>query len=116
VVVGRGGSRMKPIRVYITGPYTKGDVAQNVHAAIQAGDRLAQAGLFPFIPHLTHFWHLLYSHDWKFWLAQDFVWLEACDVLLRLPGESNGADLEVQRARELGMTVYWSVEAILKVL
>ena len=103
-------------KVYVAGPYSTGDVAQNVRNAILAADKLAQAGLFPSIPHLSHFWHLLCPHDWKFWLAQDFVWLEACDVLLRLPGESEGADLEVQRARELGMTIYWSVESILKVL
>ena len=107
---------MKPIRVYIAGPYSNGDVAQNVRNAILAADKLAQAGLFPLIPHLTHFWHLLCPHDWKFWLEQGLVWLESCDVLLRLPGESEGADLEMQRARELGMTIYWSVEAILKVL
>jgi hypothetical protein len=32
--------------------------------------------------------------------------LECCDVVLRIPGESRGADLDVARARELGLPVY----------
>ena len=99
-------------KVYIAGPYSKGDVAQNVRNAILAGNRLAQAGYIPFIPHLTHFWHLLCPHDWEFWLEQDFVWLEACDCLLRLPGESTGADLEMERAQELNIPVYLSIEGL----
>ena len=100
-------------KVYIAGPYTKDDVAQNVRKAVLAGDRLAQAGYVPFIPHLTHFWHLLCPHLWAFWMIQDMQWLEACDCVLRLPGESVGADREVERAQELGIPVYSSVEAVL---
>jgi len=32
--------------------------------------------------------------------------LERCDAILRIPGESTGADLDVQRARELGLRVF----------
>jgi hypothetical protein len=35
--------------------------------------------------------------------------LERCDAVLRIPGESRGADLDVARARELGLPVYRSV-------
>lgn len=100
---------MKSRLVYIAGPYTKGDVAQNVRNAILAADRLAKAGYVPFIPHLTHFWHLLCPHEWEFWLEQDLHWLEACDCVLRLPGESIGADREVEHAQELGIPVYLSI-------
>ena len=31
--------------------------------------------------------------------------IERCDVLLRLPGDSRGADMDVARARELGLPV-----------
>jgi len=103
-------------KIYIAGPYSGGDVAQNVRIAILAAHRLSQAGCIPYVPHLSHFWHLLCPRDVEFWYEQGLQWVEACDVLLRLPGESVGADLEVQRARELGMTIYWSVEAILREL
>ena len=101
-------------RIYVAGPYTKGDVVLNVRAAVFAADRLAQAGHAPFIPHLNHLWHLLCPHDWDFWCEQDLHWLEVCDCVLRLPGESVGADLEVQRAQELGIPVYWSVAEALR--
>lgn len=32
--------------------------------------------------------------------------LERCDAVLRIPGESKGADLDVQRARQLGLRVF----------
>jgi len=35
--------------------------------------------------------------------------LECCDAVLRIPGESHGADLDVVRARELGLAVYTDV-------
>jgi hypothetical protein len=31
--------------------------------------------------------------------------IERCDAVLRLPGESTGADMDVARARELGLRV-----------
>ena len=38
--------------------------------------------------------------------------LERCDAVLRLPGESRGADLDVARARELGLPVYFSIDEL----
>ena len=35
--------------------------------------------------------------------------LERCDALLRLPGASRGADMDVERARALGLPVYSSI-------
>ena len=105
---------MRSKRIYIAGPYTKGDVAINVRVAILAGNKLAQVGYVPFIPHLSHFWHLLYPRLTEFWYQYDFAWLELCDCLVRLPGESVGADLEVRRAKDLGIPIYWSVEAALE--
>jgi hypothetical protein len=78
--------------VYVASPYTKGDVAVNVRNNIEAADRLAVAGFAPFVPLLTHFWHLLFPHPYEFWCKQDMDWLERCDAIVRLPGESSGAD------------------------
>jgi hypothetical protein len=100
------------MRIYVAGPYTKGDVAVNVRNAILAGEQVAAMGHIPFIPHLTHFWHLVCPHDVKFWYEQDLVWLRQCEALLRLPGESTGADEEVRLAQELGLPVFRSIERI----
>ena len=101
-------------RIYVAGPYTKGDVAVNVRVAIAAGNALAEAGALPFIPHLTHFWHLCCPHNWQFWLGYDLEWLRLCDAVLRLPGESTGADLEVMEAERLGKPVLCSVGETLR--
>lgn len=47
------------------------------------------------------------------WLRLDNYWLEVSDVVLRLPGESNGADKEIELANELMIPVFYSVEDFL---
>jgi hypothetical protein len=38
--------------------------------------------------------------------------LEKCDAVLRIPGESKGADIEMNKAREMGKTIFMSLEEI----
>jgi hypothetical protein len=38
--------------------------------------------------------------------------LEKCDAILRIPGESRGADLEMGKARDLGKIIFNSLEEI----
>ena len=103
------------MKIYIAGPYTKGDVAENVRAAIFAANYVAHLGHFPFVPHLTHFWHLVLPNPYDFWITQDLEWLKVCDAILRLEGESTGADNEVKAAQQMGLPVYHSVLDIPKV-
>jgi hypothetical protein len=102
------------MKIYIAGPYTKGDVALNVRAAIFAGSHVANLGHIVFIPHLTHFWHLLTPEKYDFWMKQDEAWLRECDALLRIGGESSGADKEMSIAEKLGLIIYHSVFEIPK--
>lgn len=97
------------MKVYVAGPYTQGNVTMNVRAAIKVADALAVLGHTPYIPHLTHFWDLISPKPYDWWLRYDAVWLQECDVLLRLPGESNGADLEMKLAEERHMPVVRSI-------
>lgn len=92
--------------VYIAGPYTRGDVIVNVRAAIEAADEVARAGFIPYLPHTTALWHLVCPHDVDFWYAYDLEWLQKCDALLRLPGDSTGADNEVAFAQEHEIPVF----------
>lgn len=103
------------MKIYVAGPYTKGDVALNVRNAIYAGSYIANLGHFPYIPHLTHFWHMLIPHEYEFWMKQDEAWLKECDALLRLEGESSGADQEMSEAERLGLVIYHSVFEIQRV-
>lgn len=38
---------MNAVRVYVAGPYTKGDVCENVASAVRAADRLFELGYYP---------------------------------------------------------------------
>lgn len=98
------------MKVYIAGPYTKGDVAQNVRRAIEAADELAAYEFCPYVPHLTHFWHLISPKEYDWWLQYDAMWLLDCAAVLRLPGESDGADEEVKLAEQAGIPVAHSID------
>ncbi|HEY9757655.1 MAG TPA: DUF4406 domain-containing protein [Oculatellaceae cyanobacterium] len=39
--------------------------------------------------------------------------IERCDAVLRVPGESNGAELDVKVARQLGLKVFYSLDELL---
>lgn len=101
-------------RVYIAAPYTLGDVAKNVNRVIKVADELVKAGYIPYIPHLTHFWHLVSPKEYDFWLEYDHSFIDHwAQILLRLDGDSDGADGEARRARELGLPVYYSLGELL---
>lgn len=102
------------IKVYIAGPYTKGDVAINVRNALTAAEELTIKGFIAYVPHLNHFWHLVHPHDVEFWYQYDFHWLEVCDCLLRLPGESQGADEEMRRMIKLDRPVFLDIDSLVE--
>lgn len=104
------------MRVYIAGPYSQGDPVLNVRTAVTVADQIAEAGGFPFVPHLSHLWHTISPHKYEFWIAQDMEWLEACDIVYRIAGESTGADGEVKRAEELEIPVYFDLDKLLTMM
>jgi hypothetical protein len=100
----------KKLKVYVAGPYTIGEQFDNVRIAIIAGNELYNMGFVPFIPHLNSLWNLVSPRHYQDWLAYDREWLDVCDIVLRLPGPSCGAQCEVERAREQGKPVFHSIE------
>jgi hypothetical protein len=91
------------VKVYIAGPVTHGDQEANVRAALAAADLVLAAGHWPYVPHLSWYWHRVSPKDYEVWMALDEVWLRACDAILRVPGSSPGADREVALAESLGL-------------
>lgn len=122
-------------RIYIAGPISKGDLCENINRATAAFVALAKAGFAPLCPHWS-----VYSKpcSWSCtggaaaggdvlckattmgndqmthadWMGVDLPWVAVCDAVLRLPGESTGADLETACAREHGIPVFASVEEL----
>lgn len=97
--------------VFIAGPYT-GDQGANVRASCIAADQLTAAGFVPFNPLLYHFADLITPHKEEDWKALDLEWLSRCDALVRLPGDSRGADEEVAYALEHGIPVFNSLDSL----
>lgn len=100
------------MRVYCAGPYTSPYPIYNIRNAIEVAEAVAAKGHTPFVPHLTGFWDLISPHPYDFWMAYDLEWLKACDIVLRFPGASSGADQEVEDALRLGIPVVYSVEEL----
>lgn len=105
---------IKKPKVYIASAYTLGDKVANVNVQIHAADRLMNEGYMPFAPLLSHYHDMECPRDYESWMEYCFAWLEDCDYLVRLPGESSGADREDEYARKLGIPVYYSIEELLK--
>lgn len=106
-------------RVYIAGPISKGDIFANIDQARDAGKRLIRAGYSPLVPHLTCYMDGDYPNaaaggfTADEWYGVDFPWVLCSDAVLRLPGESVGADMETQLADKHGIPVYHDVEKLL---
>ena len=102
------------LMIYVASPYTvpAGKQLSNVYRSIDAAEELMKAGYCPVVPLYSHFHHGAYPHSWEEWLAIDIEKLIRCDAVLRLSGESKGADLEVREAKKRDIPVFESIEEI----
>ncbi len=96
-------------RIFVSGPYTLGDVAVNVRRAMDWADILIDRGYVPYVPHLSHFMHINNPRTYEEWIRIDNAWLLICDGVLRIQGESAGADNETFLAVKNGIPVFQSV-------
>lgn len=123
-------SHKKRKRVYLAGPIVKGDLGDNITQAVDAMITLMKKGLAPFCPHLSCFSGGIVGYadghyfaqaevlpagtKLKDWYGMSMAWVEVSEALLRLPGEGKGSDAEVERAKELGIPVFYSVRDVVK--
>lgn len=96
--------------VYISGPYSTGDVVLNVRKAIEVGDAVAELGFAVFIPHLSMLWHTVRPHEYEFWMKQDLMWVKFCKGMVRIEGKSPGGDREVSEAAKNKIQVFAGLE------
>lgn len=108
------------VRVYVSGPITNGGTAskwavrRHVHDGMRAGQELIRRGFAPLIPHLDQLMQNAGYTDTTYeqWMGVDLAWVGVSDALLRLPGDSAGADREVALARELGIPVFTDIDSL----
>ena len=99
---------MKWPRLYLSGPITHGCRTTNFATGCTAHEELLKRHFAVYNPMLSmmhpNAWQI--SHDT--WLQSDLAWVEVADVVLRLPGESEGADRECSYAATLDIPVVYS--------
>lgn len=102
------------IKVYIASPYIIGEKIKNVETQLKVAHKLMDHGFIPFIPLLSHYTNVYKERPYKDWIEQDLEWLQVCDFVLRLPGESKGADIEVAYAIKNEIPVVYDVDEFIK--
>lgn len=113
--MGTEGKEGGVIRIYVAGPYTATEVAEvesNVQKAIDAGEALAQCGYAALVPHLNRYWDLRHPHSYSHWMDWCLSWLAVADAVLRIPGNSPGAEREVDYAEKHNIPVFSSIESL----
>lgn len=112
-------------RIYIAGPYSNGEtqskqhVEANVMVARATARELVVAGFHPVTPHLTHYIDncpclVDAKITYERWMEHCLADLETCDCVLRLRGDSKGADRECCRAVDLEMPIYRTVKELVE--
>ena len=107
-------------RVYISSPYSKGDLVGNVRVQMDAFHQLIKSKLvLPVAPLWSHFQHLVHPLSWKEWIDYDLALIEAgsFDACLRLPGAdpstpSSGADLEESVFHAMQLPVFYDLVSV----
>lgn len=97
---------------YVAGPYTRPDPVLNTRDAGLAADQVLKLGAVALVPHLSLLHHAISPRPYEDWIRIAMQMLSRCDVVLRIPGESPGADREVALARELRLTVVTSLAGL----
>jgi hypothetical protein len=116
----------KPLTILVAGPYRSGTnddpelMQQNLERLEVTALALFRAGHIPLIgewlalPLLKEAGSKKPGDD----IYQEILYpiahrlITKCDAVLRMPGESNGADNDVKVARELGLKIYYQLEDI----
>lgn len=102
--------------IYIAGPYqshSANGVFENIIKARAVACELWHKGYAVICPHMnTAFMDGDGTDD--LFLDGDLEIMSFCDAVLRLPGESIGADIEVNQAREWCIPVYFSIAELEK--
>jgi len=108
-------------KVYVAGKYNDDNVIavlENMRLGMKVSAELMTRGFAPFCPWLDYHFVLMRPESVKI-TVEDYqkysmAWLEVSDCVLLLSNwwRSRGAIKEVDRAKELGIPVYYSINEI----
>lgn len=100
--------------IYLASPYAAyANPQESVNVQIDAFAILRDLGHEPIAPLLCHYIDQRHPASYERWLQWCLAMVGVSDVVLRLPGDSDGADREVAEARRLGKPVYYSIDELM---
>lgn len=114
------GARLK---VYVSGPISNGgsrtdeaSIDSWCHLAASAAQELIEKGFAVLWPHGTVWMERLtgIKNHHGVWIENDLPWVLSADAVLRIPGDSTGADAECEAARNAGIPVFRSVPELVE--
>lgn len=94
--------------VYISAPYSASP-QECVSRVIDVANQLIINGYTPLVPHLYHFIDQVHGHDYDTWMTMCLNLVMVSDAVLRLSGESKGADRETELAKHMEIPVYETI-------
>lgn len=110
-------------RVYVAGSYSADNVLKilnNIKIGTRKSVDVLLAGYAPFCPWLDHQFQF-YLKENETLAIEDYyeysmAWLEVSDAVLVLPNYENskGTIAEIERAKELGIPVFYSLEELME--
>ena len=113
------------MRIYVAGPYSPQspskhtciqEAAHNVDRAIRVALVLISKGHYPFVPHLTHYIHVSSACQRelgeRFYYEYDNTFLDHWAEALFYMGSSKGADAELERAKRLGLKIFYDFSEV----
>lgn len=70
------------IKVFISSPYTLGDVAVNVRNQMLISDKLIDLGFAPFTSLYYHFQHMFNPKNYEVWMKLDFELMKLLNIMI----------------------------------
>lgn len=107
--------KVKPL-IYVSGPITLNPFGC-VRESMPVFEWLLDHDYTPFMPQWSVIAEIVKSLPYEKWMEYDLRVIRYCDALVRLLGESPGADRECAFAEEIGIPVFqWDADGMTSLL
>jgi len=103
--------RERPL-IYVAG-YFSANPMHGTKNAVDAAERLLEAGWLPFVPHVSIVYDMLAPHTPEFWYELDLGLLSRCDAMYVCPDpltkDSTGVIEEIKFCTENDIPVFYEI-------
>jgi len=98
--------------VYISCPMRLGNWTKNVRTAARVQCDLMRKGYSVINPIGSWLTDIVEPLDFETWINNDYGLIDVSDAIIRIPGESEGADLECDYAIRQDKELFWDLREL----